>query len=96
MTTPQFRGEVPAIAAQIAATRKRDALWAAWTKAAEINRRATDDDEITEATRAENEAWDAYADECNELEQCAWGGCYTQLHDRAYCDLHDSNPPDFG
>lgn len=94
-TTPQFRGEIPAIAAQIAQTRKRDALFAAWSKAADAAYRAIDDDEITETTRAENEAWDAYVDECRDLGQCAHSRCYVQA-DRVYCPIHDDNPPDYG
>jgi hypothetical protein len=86
--TPQLRPELPFTQKLIAETRKRDALYAAWVQADKAHRLAIDDDEITIAYKAEQEAWDAYADECNDLGQCTMPGCYAASTTHAYCIHH--------
>lgn len=96
MSNPQFRGEVPAIAAAIAQTRKREYLYGQYVQASLRHYRAVSDDELTAAYKAEQEAWDAYRDECFDLGQCQHGGCYTPVDNTTFCPQHDENPPDYG
>lgn len=76
-------------------TADRERLCAAYVKAqtaAEAARGAN----APRLARLEEQAWDAYVDECDRLEQCVHPGCYTHSPHRAYCPAHDVNPPDYG
>lgn len=94
MSNPQFRGEVPAIAAAIAQTRQREYLYSRYVQA-QVTADLADDDDLSNAQAADR-AWDDYAEECERLGQCTSPGCFARSVERAYCPLHDENPPDYG
>lgn len=95
MIAPEFRGEIPAIAAQIAATREREFRYAAYVQA-RVKADTARTDPGLKLAQAADRSWDDYADECERLAQCTAPGCYITSAYRAYCPQHDDNPPDFG
>lgn len=76
-------------------TADRERLYAAYVEAqtaAEAARGAN----ALRLARLEEEAWDAYADECARLEQCTQPDCLTHSPYRVYCPAHDVSSPDYG
>lgn len=73
----------------------RDRLYAAYVEAQTVADAARGAN-APRLARVEEKAWDAYADECARLEQCTHPDCYTDSPHRAYCPVHDHNPPDCG
>lgn len=57
---------------------------AAWRAAAANDKRLGS----AQTSQAEQEAWDAYTDRCNEIDQCQEPGCRKAVPEYAYCSQH--------
>lgn len=63
---------------------RREAAYAAWQRADAAHER-----HCTPPTHvAEQDAWEAYTDACDDLGECITPGCHTPSPDHVHCPAH--------